>query len=82
MIRLASALGVAHNGLFLEVGGHDGLHASNTVFSQVCRKWRGLMIEANPNSFKLLTQHRAGVIAVRNRRFRRFRHAPCAIQRV
>ena len=65
VIRLATALGVAHNGLFLEVGGHDGLHASNTVFSQVCRKWRGLMIEANPNSFKLLTQHRAGVIAVR-----------------
>ena len=65
VIRLASALGVAHNGLFLEVGGHDGLHASNTVFSQVCRKWRGLMIEANPNSFNLLTQHRAGVIAVR-----------------
>lgn len=65
VLRLASALGVADAGTFLEVGGHDGLHASNTVFSQLCRQWRGLMIEANPASFKVLRRRRAGVIAVR-----------------
>ena len=65
VLRLVSALGVANGGTFIEVGGHDGLHASNTVFTQLCRKWRGLMIEANPSSFRFLRRRRAGVVAVR-----------------
>ena len=51
-------------GFFLELGGHDGRAASNTIFTEVCRGWRGLLIEANPHSFKMLRKHRPGVLAV------------------
>ena len=62
VVALARAMGV-ERGVFLELGGHNGLAASNTVYSEACLGWRGLMIEANPVSFAKLRGHRPGVLA-------------------
>ena len=63
MLALARELGVATNGTFVELGGHNGLMASNTIFTEACRGWRGLLIEANPASFEQLRLNRPGVLA-------------------
>ena len=57
------ALGVKNDGFFVELGGHDGIRASNTLFTERCRKWKGLLIEANPFSFQMLRQNRPDVLA-------------------
>lgn len=66
VLGLAAALGVGSGGFFLEVGGHDGVRASNTVFAEACEGWRGLLIEANPASFARLLASRPGVLALRS----------------
>lgn len=65
VLALATALGKPHDGFFVELGGHDGLRASNTVFTESCRSWRGLLIEPNPSAFELIGTHRPGVLAAR-----------------
>ena len=65
VLALATALGKPHDGFFVELGGHDGLRASNTVFTESCRSWRGLLIEPNPSAFELIRTHRPGVLAAR-----------------
>lgn len=58
VLDLAAAFGVERNGTFLEVGGNDGLKASNTVHAELCRGWRGLLVEANYISFSKVRSHR------------------------
>jgi FkbM family methyltransferase len=65
VLKLAAALGVRNNGTFLEVGGNDGLKASNTLHTEFCRGWRGILIEANYVSFAKMLRHRPGTMAVR-----------------
>jgi len=50
--------------VFLEVGGYDGIHESNTLFLQRCLGWSGLMIEASPQKFDELVANRPGVAAL------------------
>lgn len=40
------------NGVFVEVGGYDGLTGSNCLFFELMRGWTGLLIEPSPNFFK------------------------------
>jgi hypothetical protein len=44
------------NGFFFECGAHDGEELSNTLFFERERGWTGLLIEANPKSFKQLEE--------------------------
>ena len=65
VLALVDALGVAERGFFVEMGGHNGLHASNTVFAESCRRWMGLLVEPNPRSFEQLTANRGAALAAR-----------------
>jgi FkbM family methyltransferase len=65
VLELLTALGVSHGGLFVEVGGNDGLKASNTVHAEYCRGWRGVLIEANPVAFGRMLHNRPGVLSIR-----------------
>ena len=64
-LNLAATLGVTTGGTFLEMGGHDGLTASNSVHMEYCRGWKGLLIEPNYVAFARLLHHRPGALAVR-----------------
>ena len=44
------------NGFFVELGGYDGESHSNTLFFERYRDWSGLLIEANPFTFKQMVQ--------------------------
>lgn len=55
------------DGFFIELGAHDGLNQTNTLFFER-RGWRGLLIEANPESYEK---------CVRNRPLSRVVHAAC-----
>jgi len=46
------------NGIFVEVGAHDGISFSNTYFFEKHLNWRGLCIEPNPNIFNKLKNNR------------------------
>ena len=46
-------LGERKNGFFLEIGGYDGELHDNTLFFEKERGWDGLLIEANPYTFKV-----------------------------
>ena len=51
-VLLTTAGGVP--GTFVEIGANDGLFSTNTLSLEKCHKWRGLLIEANPSTFKQL----------------------------
>jgi FkbM family methyltransferase len=42
------------NGFFIEAGAHDGQTFSNTLFLEKERNWTGLLVEADPNLFRLI----------------------------
>jgi FkbM family methyltransferase len=46
------------NGFFLDVGAHDGVTISNTYILENRYDWRGICIEANPDTFELLKRNR------------------------
>eukprot|EP00977_Amphora_coffeiformis_P017833 scaffold5978_cov157-Amphora_coffeaeformis.AAC.1 len=46
--------GQKRGGIFVEVGGYDGETHSNTLLLEKERGWQGILIEANPYSFKLM----------------------------
>lgn len=46
---------VPSSGSFVELGAFDGLSNSNTFMLERCYSWRGLLIEASPSNFKLLS---------------------------
>jgi FkbM family methyltransferase len=51
----------AKNGIFVDIGAHDGECFSNTLFFEKELNWSGLCIEPNPNTFKLLESNRSCV---------------------
>ena len=61
---LSTALGVT-NGVFLEMGGHDGRTQTNTQYLETCLHWRGVLIEADQWAFRDLRVNRPQTLAVR-----------------
>jgi FkbM family methyltransferase len=47
-----------HNGVFVDVGAHDGVQFSNTYLLEKHYGWSGVCIEPNPDSFKKLVENR------------------------
>lgn len=48
---------VEGGGFYLEMGALDGIVESNSLFYDRCLGWRGLLIEANPVSYKKLVDN-------------------------
>jgi FkbM family methyltransferase len=46
------------NGYFLDIGAYDGVHFSNSLLLEQNFNWSGLLVEANPTNFQLLTMNR------------------------
>jgi len=46
------------NGVFLDIGAHDGVSFSNTYFFEKEKNWTGVCIEPNPEVFKKLQTNR------------------------
>jgi FkbM family methyltransferase len=49
------------NGVFIEIGAHDGRSCSNTLFFEENRNWNGICIEPGPEEFKKLTENRKSI---------------------
>ena len=49
---------------YLEMGGNDGLHASNTLHLEHCLGWPGALIEAHPKLFRRLAYNRPAAVSV------------------
>jgi FkbM family methyltransferase len=67
LLLLATLLRAAPggHGRFVELGAFDGQTFSNTWLLERCFGWRGVLIEANPQSFARLRRARGGNPAVR-----------------
>ena len=50
------------NGVFLDIGAHDGVALSNTYFFEKNKKWTGLCIEPMPLIYEKLSQNRSCVL--------------------
>jgi len=46
------------NGFFIEIGAHDGISCSNTLFFEEFRNWQGVCIEPGIEEFKKLNEKR------------------------
>jgi len=53
------------NGVFIDVGAHDGITLSNSYFFEKHRQWTGVCIEPADRPYNLLSQNRPNVIAVK-----------------
>lgn len=51
------------SGIFLELGGRDGLVHSNSLFFERCLGWRGLLIEGKKQEFADLCTNRPSSVA-------------------
>lgn len=51
-------LGDHYPGIFVEIGAHDGVNHSNTLFFERELGWQGVCVEPRTAAFKLLTQNR------------------------
>ncbi len=49
------------NGVFIEIGAHDGVSCSNTKFFEEFRNWTGICIEPGPVEFGKLKQNRTSI---------------------
>lgn len=49
------------NGFFIEIGAHDGVSYSNTLFFEKYRNWGGVCIEPNPTVFEKLAKNRKSI---------------------
>jgi len=56
VLLLPSLLAIAGGapGTFVELGAVDGIKYSNTLMMEKCFHWHGLLVEGNPDSFRLL----------------------------
>jgi FkbM family methyltransferase len=45
-------------GFFIDIGAHDGVTISNTLFFEKYNQWDGICIEPNPNVFHKLVENR------------------------
>jgi len=50
--------GGLEHGTFADIGAHDGVTYSNSVFFEKVRGWRGVAVEPNPDVFNKLAQNR------------------------
>lgn len=50
--------------IFLEIGGLDGIQATNTLFLERCRRWRGVLVEGNRDQFRRLLRNRPALVAI------------------
>jgi FkbM family methyltransferase len=48
----------ARGGVFVEIGAYDGIAGSNTLFFEMCRGWRGLLVEASPSLQSMASNRR------------------------
>lgn len=51
-------------GFFLEIGAHDGVTFSNTLYLEECFGWQGILVEANPEFADRLSRRRARTLLV------------------
>jgi FkbM family methyltransferase len=51
-------IGYKRNGFYLEMGALNGIHLSNTYSFNKCLGWKGLLIEANPQTASQCKQNR------------------------
>lgn len=51
LINISQILGGKDSGFYVEVGADDGENYSNSLFFEVFRNWRGILIEPNQESF-------------------------------
>lgn len=52
------------NGVYIELGAHDGITQSNTALFEFFMDWKGLLIEASPSSYELCVKNRPASICV------------------
>jgi len=50
------------NGIFVDVGAHDGVSYNNTFYFEQANGWNGINIEANPDIYSLLVKNRPSCI--------------------
>ncbi|PIB24525.1 methyltransferase [Amylibacter kogurei] len=48
-----SLLGGKTGGVFVDIGGYDGVTGSNTLFFEMFRKWSGIVVEPSPTQLRL-----------------------------
>ena len=53
------------DGTFLEIGAFDGASESTTAFFEQCLGWRGILVEAQPQSFRTLLGNRPFTLNIR-----------------
>lgn len=51
-------LGDSYQGTFVEIGAHDGINHSNTLFYERELGWQGICVEPRASAFKLLAKNR------------------------
>jgi FkbM family methyltransferase len=49
------------NGIYIDIGAHDGILGSNSYFFEKILDWKGICIEANPNVYKNLVKNRDSI---------------------
>jgi len=50
------------NGIFVEAGAADGFHQSNTWNLEYYKNWKGILVEPNPNAYKICLESRPSSI--------------------
>ena len=50
--------------VFVELGGFDGWDQTNTHFLESCLGWKGIMLEGNPENFKMLQKNRPNTVTI------------------
>ena len=48
-----------NDGFFVELGANDGERASNTLYYELYRNWRGVLVEPTPNNYLLCRANRS-----------------------
>jgi FkbM family methyltransferase len=49
------------NGIFVDIGAHDGKSCSNSLFFERFRNWSGICVEPGPEEFKKLSETRRSI---------------------
>lgn len=47
------------NGFFVELGANDGVTQSNSLYFELKRNWRGILVEPSPNNFLICKEQRS-----------------------
>ncbi len=50
-----------HNGIFVDIGAHDGISFSNTYYFEKMLDWKGICIEPHPDRYAELKKNRQAV---------------------